>query len=80
MAIIIFSLSITVVYIIFMGFQWSYQGFYNSQIKKKTKSLEMAIQRKVSQNMENVLDKLTTYILCSFLFSGEVPFYSHPHV
>lgn len=79
MAITIFSLYITVVYIIFMGFQWSCQGFYNGQIKK-TKYLEMPIQRKVSQNMENVLDKLTTYILCSFLFSKEVAFYSHPHV
>lgn len=33
-AIIIFSLSITVVYIILMRFYLSYQDFYNSQIKK----------------------------------------------
>lgn len=34
----------------------------------------------MSQNMKNVLDKLTTYILCSFLFLREVSSYSHPHV
>lgn len=34
----------------------------------------------MSQNMKNVLDKLTTYTLCSFLFLRQVPSYSHPRV
>ena len=78
-AIIIFSLSITIVYIIFMGFHRSYQGFIIVKLKK-TKSLEMPIQRKMSQNMKNVLDKLTTFSLCSILFLRQVSSYSHPHV